>query len=416
MIKIALKDIRIFLRDIKGLLLTFLLPIVLITLFGLAFGGLARNSAKDRPANIYVADLDSSAASIQTIQKLDSLDEIALTHIALEVGKENVMNGNRLAMLVFYQGFGDSIESGGAEPVELFYDDARELEASLIQYALISNLMEIMGSQSIRKKIMKSVNQRFPDVDSSIMADIEDEIALQFTPVSNKEDTLSAATTIGTQIGSLKVSPLARKKSIDWALIQSFAGTAVMMLLFGVAAIGSSLLGERDEGTLKRLLYAPMNPLQILFGKMLFSMLLATIQLIVMLAFTVWVLGLEINGNLFYVFLLIITTAYACASFGVFIASISGSRKQAESLATIVILIMSAIGGSMIPLFFMPAFMRKMAMVTINYWSIQGFFDVLGRNAGFMDIALSIAMLLLIGTAMTVVSAFLFRKHIYKVA
>jgi ABC-type multidrug transport system permease subunit len=213
----------------------------------------------------------------------------------------------------------------------------------------------------------------------------------------------------------LKVSPLARKKSIDWALIQSFAGTAVMMLLFGVAAIGSSLLGEREEGTLKRLLYAPMNPLQILFGKMLYSMLLATIQLIVMLAFTVWVLGLEINGNLFYVFLLIIITAYACASFGVFIASISGSRKQAESLATIVILIMSAIGGSMIPLFFMPPFMRKMAVVSINYWSIQGFFDVLGRNAGFMDIALSIAMLLLIGTAMTVVSAFFFRKHIYKI-
>lgn len=415
MIKIALKDIRIFLRDIKGLLLTFLLPIVLITLFGLAFGGLARNSDKDRPANIYVADLDSSAASIQTIQKLDSLDEISLTPISLEAGKENVMNGNRLAMLVFYQGFGDSIESGGAEPVELFYDDARELEASLIQYALISNLMEIMGSQSIRKKIMKSVNQRFPDIDSSIMANIEEEIALQFTPASNNEDTLSATTTIGSQIGSLKVSPLARKKSIDWALIQSFAGTAVMMLLFGVAAIGSSLLGEREEGTLKRLLYAPMNPLQILFGKMLYSMLLATIQLIVMLAFTVWVLGLEINGNLFYVFLLIIITAYACASFGVFIASISGSRKQAESLATIVILIMSAIGGSMIPLFFMPPFMRKMAVVSINYWSIQGFFDVLGRNAGFMDIALSIAMLLLIGTAMTVVSAFFFRKHIYKI-
>lgn len=416
MIKIALKDIRIFLRDIKGLLLSFLLPIVLISLFGLAFGGLASNSAKDRPANIYVADLDSSTASIQIIQKLDSLDEIALTHIAFEAGKENVMSGNKLAMLVFYQGFADSLESGGAEPVELFYDDARELEASLIQYALISNLMEIMGSQSIRKKILKSVNQRFPDIDSITLADITHEIDLQFSPASNEEDTLAVATTIGPQIGSLKVSPLARKKSIDWALIQSFAGTAVMMLLFGVAAIGSSLLGEREEGTLKRLLYAPMNPLQILFGKMLYSMLLATVQLIVMLTFTVWVLGLEINGNLFYVFLLIITTAYACASFGVFIASISGSRKQSEGLATIVILIMSAIGGSMIPLFFMPAFMQKMAVVTINYWSIQGFFDVLGRNAGFMDIALSLAMLVLIGTTMTVVSAILFRKHIYKVA
>lgn len=44
---------------------------------------------------------------------------------------------------------------------------------------------------------------------------------------------------------------------------------------------------------------------------------------------------------------------------------------QARGLSTLIILIMSAIGGSMIPLFLMPAIMKKIAVFSVNYWGIQ---------------------------------------------
>ena len=47
---------------------------------------------------------------------------------------------------------------------------------------------------------------------------------------------------------------------------------------------------------------------------------------------------------------MILATAFACASFGIFIASIAKTRKQVESYSTLIILVMSAIGGSMVPL------------------------------------------------------------------
>lgn len=412
MLKIAIKDLKIFLRDIKAVLLSFLLPIALITLFGLAFGGLGSNETKQKAVSIFVADLDSTTISRDIISKLGQLEEINLAPITFELGKSEIMNGNKLAMLVFYQGFADSVEAGNQEPIELFYDEAREMEAGLVQYALISNLMEVLGAQSMKKKIIKSVNSRYPDIDPGIMASIEEEIGMQF----ESSDEEGSGGNMMDEMGGLEVTALSRKKEVNWALIQSFAGTAVMMLLFSVAAMGSSILSEREDGTLKRLLYSPVNPLNIMFGKMINAIIISSVQLIVMLLYTTLVLGMDLGSNFIYLFLVILATAFACSGFGIFIAAISTSRKQAEGLSTIIILIMSAIGGSMIPIFFMPAFMQKMAVVSVNYWAIQSFYDVLGRDTEFVPLITKVGMLLLIGTIMSFISAMLFKRNILKVA
>ena len=410
MIEIALKDLKVFFRDIKAVLLSFLLPIGLITLFGLTFGGIEERSASNNQTNILIADLDSNEITRDVIVKLDSLAEISVTTVGFDRGKEMIMNGNRLAMLVFYKGFADSIESGKPEPMELFYDEARKMDAGLIQYALISNLMEILGPKTFKKKIMSSIKTKYPDMDTDMMTQIEGDISEQFAPAD--ED---GKDNIMGKMGNLTITSLARKESVNWALIQSFAGTAVMMLLFSVTAIGSSLLSEREDGTLKRLMYSPVSPIHIMFGKILFALVISVIQLSVMVVFTWLVLGMDIGYNVFYLMMVIVATAFACSGFGIFIAAISTSRKQAESMATIVILLMSAIGGSMIPLFFMPAFMQKIAVISLNYWAIQSFFDVLGREVSFLQIITKVGVLFGIGATMMTISASLFKRNLLKV-
>ena len=410
MIEIALKDLKVFFRDIKAVLLSFLLPIGLITLFGLTFGGIEERSASNNQTNILIADLDSTEITRDVIVKLDSLAEISVTTVGFDRGKEMIMNGNRLAMLVFYKGFADSVESGKPEPMELFYDEARKMDAGLIQYALISNLMEILGPKTFKKKIMSSIKTKYPDMDTDMMTQIEGDISEQFAPAD--ED---GKDNIMGKMGNLTITSLARKESVNWALIQSFAGTAVMMLLFSVTAIGSSLLSEREDGTLKRLMYSPVSPIHIMFGKILFALVISVIQLSVMVVFTWLVLGMDIGYNVFYLMMVIVATAFACSGFGIFIAAISTSRKQAESMATIVILLMSAIGGSMIPLFFMPAFMQKIAVISLNYWAIQSFFDVLGREVSFLQIITKVGVLFGIGATMMTISASLFKRNLLKV-
>ena len=75
-----------------------------------------------------------------------------------------------------------------------------------------------------------------------------------------------------------------------------------------------------------------------------------------------------------------ICTAAAVAAFGILLASICRTRAQLGALSTLIILIMSSIGGSMFPRFLMPDAMQKAGLLTINAWAIDGFTKVFWRD------------------------------------
>jgi len=197
-------------------------------------------------------------------------------------------------------------------------------------------------------------------------------------------------------------------------LVQAVAGTAIMMLLFSIAELGTSILEEKETGTLDRLLYSPLNSTAILTGKILFALFTSWFQLTVMFLFSWLALGLDIFINVPALILMIIATGFAVSSFGIFLASISKTRKQAQSLSTLVILIMSALGGSMIPLFSLPDIMQKIAVVTVNYWAIQGFYDIFWRTLPLVEILPRILVLIGIGGVITFFSVVLFKKNVLK--
>ncbi len=200
-------------------------------------------------------------------------------------------------------------------------------------------------------------------------------------------------------------------------LVHSVSGTAVMMLLFSVAEIGGSLLDEKQEGMLKKMLCSPMHPNHILLGKLTFANIISMAQLSIMFIYAWLVFGLDIVHHLPALALMIFATAFACASFGVLLASFAKTRKQVQSLSTLIILIMSAIGGSMVPIFIMPAFMQKIAVVSVNYWGIQGFYDIFMRLLPITDlIFLSRVLVLLgIGSVLNIIALLMFKKNILKI-
>ena len=200
-------------------------------------------------------------------------------------------------------------------------------------------------------------------------------------------------------------------------LVHVVAGTSVMMLLFSVAEIGGSLLDEKQEGMLKKLLCSPMPPNYILYGKMIFATIISIIQLIIMFVYAWLVFGLDIMHHLPSLVFMILTTAYACSSFGIVLASFAKSRQQVQTLSTIIIMIMSAIGGSMIPIFLMPEIMQKIAVVSVNYWGIQGFYDIFMRLLPLSDITFlsRVFVLIFIGTLLNSIALLMFKKNILKI-
>jgi ABC-2 type transport system permease protein len=200
-------------------------------------------------------------------------------------------------------------------------------------------------------------------------------------------------------------------------LVQSVAGTAVMMLLFSVAGIGASLLDEKQEGMLKKLLCVPIHPNNILYGKIAYANIISIAQLLIMFVYAKLGFGLDIIHHLPSLVLMIFVTGYACSSFGVFLASFAKSRQQIQTISTIIVLIMSGIGGSMIPIFVMPEFMQKISVISVNYWGVQGFYDIFWRLLPLTDITFltKVFVLIGIGTILNFLALLLFKKNIVKI-
>jgi ABC-type transport system involved in cytochrome c biogenesis permease component len=200
-------------------------------------------------------------------------------------------------------------------------------------------------------------------------------------------------------------------------LVHSVAGTSVMMLLFSVAGIGGSLLDEKQDGMLKKLLCSPIPPNHILFGKLVFANIISIIQLIIMFVYAWLIFGLDIMHHLPSLVLMIFTIAFACSGFGVVLASFAKTRQQVQGFSTIIVLVMSGIGGSMIPIFAMPEIMQKFAVVSVNYWGIQGIYDIFWKLVPLTDITFlsRVFVLLCIGTFLDFVAVLMFRRNILKI-
>jgi ABC-2 type transport system permease protein len=409
MLKLAIKDLKLTIHDKRALILTLLVPIALIALFAFAFGG-AGKSNDANPISIFISDQDSSDVSRDVISKLDTLKSLDIKLLPLEIAKEEVKKGSRVAVLALYKGFKDSVETGKNYPLELFYDQSRQIEAGLLQQVLFSHLFEIVGTKGIKSRISKMIDEQNPDLSKKELADIHEKVDEQISKIQG------TGKQSDNNLMGLKTTPMFSKSENNLGLVQAVAGVAIMMLLFSVTGMGSGMLTEKEEGTLKKLLYSPIKPFSILFGKMISTTIVSIVQLTVMFLFAWIAFGLNIFIDVPSLIVMILSTAFACGSFGIFIASIAKTRKQVESFSTLIILIMSAIGGSMVPIFIMPAIMQKIAVFSVNYWGIQGFYDIFWRHLPISDVLIRVAVLIGIGLFMMLISIKNFKKNILSIA
>jgi ABC-2 type transport system permease protein len=406
MIKIAIKDLKLFMAEKRSMILTFIVPIPLITLFSLAFGGMGKsNDVRKLP--LVLCDEDHTSASRHLVAQLDSLSALKLYITSTDTANSLIGKGKEDAALVLHKGFKDSLEQGRNLPLELRYDQAKEIQMGMLMSVLSGNLMRFVGTHSLERKAIVRFDRQNPGMDSAMKAGVHQMISSNFSGGGGSPNE-----------AMLKATPLAAQPENSPGLVQAVAGTAVMMLLFSVAGLGASLLQEKEEGTLRKLLFSPLGATNILFGKMLSANIIAMVQLAIMFTFSWLAFGLNIKQNIPGLLIMIVATAFACSGFGIFLASFVKTRAQVQGLTTLIVLTMSAIGGSMMPSFVMPLWMQKMALFSVNYWSIQGFYDLYWRVLPITDpVFLSrVGMLFAIGLVLNIAAVRMFKKNILNIA
>jgi ABC-2 type transport system permease protein len=187
-------------------------------------------------------------------------------------------------------------------------------------------------------------------------------------------------------------------------------GWAMQFLLFSLTASATALFREKDAGIFQRVLSGPVTRSDILWSKFLYGICLGLIQLMTLFFAGHVLYGIDVAGHIPLLALTCIFAAAACTSFGMLFAAVSPTPESARGLATFAILFMSAIGGAWFPVSFMPEFIQRFSKLTLVYWSMEGFSQVLWAHVSLVELLPTLGYLLLITVLVMGVSIWSFRR------
>jgi ABC-2 type transport system permease protein len=187
-------------------------------------------------------------------------------------------------------------------------------------------------------------------------------------------------------------------------------GWAMQFLLFALTSSATALFREKEHGIFQRVLSAPVTRGDILWSKFIYGICLGLLQLVILFFAGHVLYGIEIGGQFGLLVVVCVFAAAACTSFGMLIAAVSPTQESARGIATFVILLMSAVGGAWFPVSFMPDFIQKVSRLTLVYWSMEGFSQVLWARASLVELLPTLGYLALITSLVMGISVWRFNR------
>ncbi|CAM2064626.1 ABC transporter permease [Sulfidibacter corallicola] len=394
-------------RDYVALGLTFLLPVVFFSIFAGIFSGMGGGNGASvmRPLSVLVVRGDDEPFSHRFAQELDGQDMVNVTDFVdlaqtvedtetpapahdpepeteLETAVRLVRVGTFDAAVVLPANLLESIADfgGQAPPAKVVYDPSNPASRMMLEGVMQSTAMNSAPGLMMNRGLDMFVQYGGPLTESQKSAVESGQSFFGGDQGSGAGSTgLIAVESIDArQFGKQEKDPEKKTNIVAYYA----AGIGVMFLLFSMTGAGGALLEEEESGTLDRLLTSRLSIGSLLFGKWLFFGFVGIAQLTLMFVWGALVFDLDLFSVKHFAGFAVMTlvSAAAASAFGILLATFAKSRAQLSGMSTILILVMSAMGGSMVPRFVMPAYMDRAAKFTFNGWAIDGFLKVFWRE------------------------------------
>ena len=196
-------------------------------------------------------------------------------------------------------------------------------------------------------------------------------------------------------------------REIDDGVSYYAGAVAILFLLFAAMQGAISLIDERNSGIVDRLVAGPGGYTVVVIGKGLFLTLQGLAQATLIFAVAWWLYDIDWFGHFGPWLVTALLAAAVAAWLGLLLASLCSSRQQAQTASAFVVLILSAIGGSMMPRFLMPGWLRELGWFTPNAWVIEAWHGIFWRGDGPAELVTGWGVLLVTALAAMLVSVWL---------
>ena len=219
-------------------------------------------------------------------------------------------------------------------------------------------------------------------------------------------------------IGLIIVAPVIVMSLVGFSLTEQRATLdrlapalmAVFVLFFTFILTGVSFLRERAQGTLERLMTTTVGRADILLGYLLGFMAFATVQTIVILLFTIFVLRIDYQGNIFEIGAVLMLVVIVAVSLGIFISTFARNEFQVVQFIPIVFVPQVFLSGVIIPVDQMPAVMEGISNALPLTYAVKGLREIMLQGHGLTEVWPELGVLAAFGVSLLAAAAVTLRR------
>ncbi|MCB1743339.1 MAG: ABC transporter permease [Gammaproteobacteria bacterium] len=364
-------------RDRGALLMSFVLPPLVFVIFASIFSS---TSSGDLEIELAVVDQRDDADSRRLLRVLEQTEGVRFVSPGPSDAQQvraAVRDGRADAGLVVRdnQTRFDNLDPAAEAPILLLANPSREIAMTGLQGALQAAYFAALP-EAVIGAVARVIDTRLVPFSVEQRGALEQTLQAMAARVASDTGTDDTA-------GMIRFDAISERQDVFEnagapLAVSYYAGAvAILFLLFSSMTSASTLIDERDSGLLQRLSSGPGGAGVVVDGKFLFMVLQGLVQIALIFAVAWWLFDVR-PGDRFGTWLATSVLAAICASgLALLFVSLCRSRQQAHSLGNFVVLVMSALGGSMIPRFLMPVEVRDLGWLTPNTWVLEGYASAL---------------------------------------
>jgi ABC-2 type transport system permease protein len=374
----ALKDLRCLRRDPLSLATWMGIPLILVLMLKLVFGG---GSGGPLPkGRLLVADEDDTFASSMVTGAFlrEPLSEMVLVEkVKRAEGRARIDRGDASAFLIIPKGLQEAFLHRQPFRLQLFTNPSERIlpqiiEESLsvmveggfyVQRAAGGELLALSGSQALGgQAAFTGVYQRIAGLRKFWNPSL---IELDMAVAQEKKQT----------------------KGFAAMFLPSMLYMSIWMM---TGVLAGEIWKERAQGTLRRVAVAPVRLAEFLAGRLLFVALVFAFVALAGLGIAHWLAGVPapnllaaaawvtLSGVVFYLLLLLVSMQ-------------ASSEHAAEVLVNVVAFPLALVGGCFFPFEIMPGWMAAIGRLTPNGWAVSEFTAILSGSVRTWELAAAIA-------------------------
>ncbi|WMI69471.1 ABC transporter permease [Mangrovimonas sp. YM274] len=391
------KEFLLLFRDIGGVAILFVMPLVLIITITLIQDSTFQ-TVKDVKIPVLIVDNDHGEVAKTMLNGLEDSNSFEVIEKQTEEEAKNLVSkGDYQLAVIIPEQLTQDLQQKIANNVDGIMAKVMGEEADTLPQRIVENkevrlYFDPATQQSFKSSVKNGIDKMISKIETqSIYKAFQEQISDNPEEAIFETDNFITFKEILPKIEGRDVLPNSVQHNVPaWTLFAIF---------FIIVPLSINMVKEKSQGTFVRLRTNPVSYATVLGGKTILYLLVCLVQFVLMLLVGVYVFpsmglpALDVSGRLLLLFVVAIFSGLAAIGLGLLLGTVAKTQEQSAPFGATFVVILAAIGGVWVPVFIMPKFMQLLSNISPMNWGLNAFYDVFLRHATLLDIVPEITLL-----------------------